>query len=132
MSNQMRVALRNQEFHLIILLIQNPDTDLSFDNNFPIRHSSEKGYTEIVKLLLEDKRVDPSADHNHAIRMACKFGHFEVVKLLLTHPKIDPAANDKITVTSVITMAAIYGHFKSSNSYYKMEELILLLMKTLV
>lgn len=57
--------------------------DPGANDNYAIRRSSEKGYTEIVRLLIQNPRVDLGARYESPIRLASKNGHTEVVRLLL-------------------------------------------------
>ena len=72
--------------------------DLSIDNQYAVRYTSQNGHHEVVALLLKDPRgraepcgpkaVDPSAQKQCAIRWAAENGHLQVVKRLLQDPRV--------------------------------------------
>ncbi len=92
-------ACKKGRFHFINkLLTQDATLDPSDDNNYAIRISSKKGFSDIVKFLLQDKRVDPSAyqyplDDSEALAYASMRGHIDVVKLLLQDKRVVPSLN---------------------------------------
>ena len=80
------------------LLLGNPNTDPSADDNSAITFASFNGHIEVVKLLLNDPRVDPAVSNNWAISWASQFGHIEVVKLLLKDSRTNPATNSNYAI----------------------------------
>ena len=82
-------AFEGRHFEVLISLIENPNTDLSTDDNYLIRQSSKFGFVEIVKKLLESGRVDPSADNNYALKNARQRGHKNIAELLLKDWRVE-------------------------------------------
>lgn len=85
----------NQGYILsVISFIENPENDLSFDDNYLMRRCCKLGYTKIVRKLLKEykDRSDPGPPKGNirsSIKHACKSGHLEVIKLLLKDPRVD-------------------------------------------
>src|SRR3972149_5015286 len=123
-------AILYKNSKIALLLLQDPGTDPSYNDNVAIRYASSKGLIEvvrsllqhprvnpttyaiqeasknghidIVRLLLQDPRVDPSDNNNCAIQVAIKNGHIEIVRLLLSDPRVDPSAcNNRALKTAV-------------------------------
>jgi len=59
------------------VLLADPRTDPSAQDNIAICIASVKGHTDIVNVLLADPRVDPSAHDNWPICIASANGHTE-------------------------------------------------------
>ena len=77
-----------------LLVISNPEQDLTTQDNRAIIMACNLGLTRVVKKLLESPEVDPSAQHNRAIIEAAEQGHAEVVSLLLADGRADPSDQD--------------------------------------
>ena len=129
-------AILYKNSKIALLLLQDPGTDPSYNDNVAIRYASSKGLIEvvrsllqhprvnpttyaiqeasknghidIVRLLLQDPRVDPSDNNNCAIREASKNGHIEIVRLLLSNLGVDPSDRDNLA----IQLAIINGHIE--------------------
>lgn len=82
-------------FSVIIDFIKDPNSNLSFGDNYLLTHSAKNGYLGIVKRLLNEPpgRIDLSANYSgpesSALGYACEHGHYEIVKALMKDPRID-------------------------------------------
>lgn len=86
-------ALSNQQFDIIKEFIQDPNSDLSFDDNYLIKTSCDVNYTEIVELLLGDNfkhRIDPSVSDNYCIQSGlCKNDPYIILLLkIVAYPEL--------------------------------------------
>lgn len=89
MDSQLKEALDTNDFDWFESLVQDPNTDLSYQDNFLIKYCSEHGYTEEVRLLLQTgNRIDPSVGNNVPIYLARKNCHYEILRLLLNDSRI--------------------------------------------
>lgn len=93
----MKWACQTGHIDMVHVLLQNPDVNVSCDNNFCIRAASENGHHEIVRILLHEalktpEIIDPGAKNNYAIKAAAENGHIEVVRSLLLSNKVNPSA----------------------------------------
>lgn len=88
------IAFDYEDFPEVLDLIQNKDTNLSFNNNHFLKCCIERGCLGIAKRLIKDPfgRVDPfdaiNCNHN-AFEIACIHGHYEIIKTILKYSKID-------------------------------------------
>jgi ankyrin repeat protein len=98
----LQLASYNGWFEAVKLLLQDPRTDPTDEDNYPIRVASQFGRLQVVKLLLQDPRVDPAASNNYSIRFASYNGHLEVVKLLLQDQRVDPTADNNYAIKNAI------------------------------
>jgi len=65
------------------LLDNNPEIDISSDNERPFCWACLHGYLEIAKLLLEKKPdIYIHSDNDYAFRCACAQNHLEIAKWL--------------------------------------------------
>ncbi len=92
----------------ILNIIRKTELDLSFDNNWLIIVSSERGQYEIVRHLLKDPNVDPSINKNSPFKWAVYGGHLRTAELLLMDSRVNPGDDDnepfKISVIRGDTM----------------------------
>ncbi|KAJ3030026.1 UNVERIFIED_CONTAM: hypothetical protein HDU68_010375 [Siphonaria sp. JEL0065] len=115
-----RWACASNYLEVAKILLKNPRTNPSANQNSPCHWSSKGGFNEILQLVLDDPRFDPTAGHpniltsfaefnrvdemkrfinhanpadgnNEAIYVASFSGHLEIVRLLLADPRVDPS-----------------------------------------
>jgi ankyrin repeat protein len=93
-----------------ILLKENPDIDISADNEYAFRWACENGNLELAKWLLEKKSdINISANNEGVFRLACQYGHLEVAKLLLEKKSdINISANNE----GAFRGACVRGHLE--------------------
>jgi hypothetical protein len=95
-------------------LLNDPDVNVSYDNNFLIRFSSQNGHTEIVKILIKDSRVDPSDENNWAIRYANIYEYTEMCFFLFK----DKRVKDKLRLEN----KELYNELSKKIIKYKIED----------
>jgi hypothetical protein len=97
-----------KESHQLLEFINDPNSDLQFQDNHLIRCCSKYGHTDIVRILLKQypNRVDPTSCDNYCIRNASAQGHVEIVKLLLSDERVD-LSNDQ---NECLTQACIHAN----------------------
>ena len=84
-QNQFEKAIKNNNLHKVILLLNDDEFNPSLWTNYALRYASEYERFDIVTLLLKDNRVNPSDQDNYAILSAYKNEHFAMVRLLWSH-----------------------------------------------
>ncbi|CAK7994726.1 Hypothetical protein POVR1_LOCUS250 [uncultured virus] len=68
------------------ILLQNPKTDVTRNNQEGLKAAVAKNATQIVKLLLQHSQVNPMIDDGSVLELAATFGYLETFRLLLAHP----------------------------------------------
>ncbi|KAJ3137629.1 hypothetical protein HK100_000604, partial [Physocladia obscura] len=104
-------AMAVQAGHLAVfdVLIVDPRTELSTDNNAILCAVCEKGHTNLLRRLLDDSRIDWSEKHSNALKYACINGHYEVLAMLLADDRVD--CSEKNT-NELLTLASKNGHLE--------------------
>ena len=92
-------------------LLETGKTDPAADNDYCLRWSSTKGYTEIVRLLIETGRVQLNACNNTPLKWASRNGHVDIVRMLLAHSLSDNNDDNNYSASSS----------SSSNSRYNVD-----------
>jgi hypothetical protein len=70
------------------MLLKDPRTNPSIDDNYPILIASKNNHIKVVKLLLTSDAVNPAVKDNQIILNAVVNGNFDLVAILLKHKKI--------------------------------------------
>ena len=86
--NSIKLALEEEKFNIVDILMIHPNFDPTFNKNWLLRKSSGLGLYSIVKTLLEYDNVDPTEGNNEALRAAKIYNHKEIEKLLLADNRI--------------------------------------------
>lgn len=122
--NPLKLALENQDFVQAISLIENKDTDLSFDNYFPIRYALRNGLIQIIRLLLGDTRTN--LHKVPSILIACDYGQQEALEILLRDGRFNPLSSGNFLIIEqacknyypeIAEMLLADGRFNSNWNY---------------
>jgi hypothetical protein len=82
------IAIENQKLGLVKLLLENPHTNPTINNNKPLYTAIDGENVSILQLLLEHPQIDPTVQNSEIIRYALQNHKGKMVDALLEDDRI--------------------------------------------
>lgn len=74
---------------IVRLFVEDPRTDLSYEDNWAIIQFVTLGDIEMVRLAMANKTCNPAARNNAALHTALRNKRYDIVSLLITDKRVD-------------------------------------------